>query len=236
MRIKDSLIVTTEIRQADRVCKLHFDQNTMTITMRITVLVSGFIPIILAMGCSGTPSRVTAPTIPSDAAQVAIARFDKNGNQALDGAELNEVPSIKSALRRIDSNQDNQVSADELASRIQSWRDSKVGMMQVAVAIVMDGQPLAGAEVRITPEEFLGGAIQSASAVTNNAGRAALRISDEPGGAGVQLGLYRMTVSKQTGGKEIIPEKYNSQSELGCEIAMDNSLGDGDWIIKLSSR
>jgi hypothetical protein len=185
-------------------------------------------------GCSGSPARVAPPAIPNDAPQTAVAKFDKNANQALDGAELDQVPSIKSAIRRYDRNQDNKVSAEEIAARIQSWRDSKVGLMQVSVTVSLDGQPLAGAEVRMIPEEFLGGAVQSASALTDDAGRAGLRISDEPTGAGVQLGLYRIEISKKSGAQEAIPKKYNQQTQLGCEIAMDNSLADGDWILRLT--
>jgi hypothetical protein len=38
---------------------------------------------------------------------------------------------------------------------------------------------------------------------------------------GVYLGLYRVKVSKQVGGRETIPARYNSQTELGCEVATD---------------
>jgi hypothetical protein len=203
-------------------------------TNRRVQLTFALVSTALLAGCSGAPARVVPPAIPADAAQAAVAQFDKNGNQAIDGAELDQVPSIKSALRRIDRNQDNQVNAAEIAGRIQSWRDSKVGLMQVSLTLTMDGQPLSGAEVRIVPEEFLGSAVQPARALTDNSGRAALRISEEPTGAGVQLGLYRIEISKKSGAKETIPEKYNQRTQLGCEIAMDNSLADGDWILRLT--
>jgi hypothetical protein len=190
----------------------------------------------LLAGCSNTPARVVPPTIPNDAGQAAVARFDKNGNQVIDGAELDQVPSIRSAIRRYDRNQDNNVSAEEIESRIQSWRDSKVGLMQTSLTLLLDGRPLSGAEVRMIPEEFLGGALQPASALTDSAGRAALKISDQPTGAGVQLGLYRIEVSKKSGAEETVPQKYNQRTQLGCEIAMDNSLADGDWIVKLTSQ
>lgn len=204
------------------------------LTNRCATLLLVLVSIALLAGCSGAPARVVPPTIPSDAAQAAVARFDKNGNQAIDGAELDQVPSIKSAIRRIDRNHDNQVNAAEIESRIQSWRDSKVGLMQASLTLTMDGQPLSGADVRLVPEEFLGSAVQPAAAQTDNSGRAALKISDEPTGAGVQLGLYRIEVSKKSGAKETIPEKYNQRTQLGCEIAMDNSLADGDWILRLT--
>jgi hypothetical protein len=209
---------------------------SMTPAMHVTAVALAFAYSMLLAGCSGAPARAVPPEIPSDAGQAAIARFDKNGDQVIDGAELDQVPSIKSAIRRFDRNQDNKVAADEIDARIQKWRNTKIGLMQVSVKVFIDGQPLSDAQVRIVPEEFLGTAVQPASALTDNTGRAGLSISDNSNGAGVQLGLYRIEISKKSGDKEIIPEKYNKHTQLGCEIAMDNSLGDGDWVLKLSSH
>jgi hypothetical protein len=38
---------------------------------------------------------------------------------------------------------------------------------------------------------------------------------------GIQVGLYRVKISKMVGGKETIPRKYNDQTTLGQEAALD---------------
>jgi len=43
----------------------------------------------------------------------------------------------------------------------------------------------------------------------------------EFGYPGLYLGFYRVRVSKNKGGKELIPAKYNTETELGAEIADD---------------
>lgn len=186
----------------------------------------------LLAGCSSEPARVVPPTIPADAGQAAVSKFDADGDQAIGGAELDQVPSLKSAMRRFDRNRDNKISPEEIQARIQSWQSSKVGLLQANVKVLLNGRPLSGAEVRLMPEAFLGTSIQPAKGITDNEGRAALRTSDGPG---VQLGLYRIEISKKSGSAESIPAKYNERTELGAEIAMDNPTIDDDWILKLTS-
>jgi hypothetical protein len=78
-------------------------------------------------------------------------------------------------------------------------------------------QPLAGATVRLIPDEILTN-LKAAEGITDPRGYIDFRIpgSDSPG---VQPGIYRVEVSlKDASGKEHIPAKYNSQTELGLEV------------------
>jgi hypothetical protein len=71
------------------------------------------------------------------------------------------------------------------------------------------------------PEKFLGASLAIAQGVTNSRGMAPMKISDEPDGVGAHLGYYRVEISKIVDGKETIPPRYNSKSELGFELAVD---------------
>jgi hypothetical protein len=75
--------------------------------------------------------------------------------------------------------------------------------------------------VTLVPESFLGEAIEPARGTTNGKGIARLKITDQPDGSGVRLGFYRIQVSKLENGKEIVPPRYNSQTEIGIEVSSD---------------
>ncbi|MBN9517788.1 hypothetical protein J0H58_04590 [bacterium] len=75
---------------------------------------------LLSAGCSGSDAPATPTLPPYDAeaiTQAAIKQLDKNGNSALDGAELDGCPGLKTALPEIDANRDKQLTADELRDR-----------------------------------------------------------------------------------------------------------------------
>jgi hypothetical protein len=40
---------------------------------------------------------------------------------------------------------------------------------------------------------------------------------------GLQLGFYKIRVSKKVNGKEMVPEKYNTATTLGHQVAMDDA-------------
>jgi hypothetical protein len=176
-------------------------------------------------GCSRGPARVLPPKInPSSAASAAMAKYDTDKNGFLDAKELEKAPALQSALKRIDTNGDGKISAEEIAARITKWQDSKLGLASVMARVTLDGQPLEDATVTFVPEEFLGLDIQKAIGKTNKGGAAGMTIEhpQTPGLRGVQPGLYRVEVSKMVDGKEIVPAKYNTQTTLGVEVAQDS--------------
>jgi hypothetical protein len=178
--------------------------------------------------CSRGPSTVKQPAInASSAGSAAVEEFDKNGDAQLSGDELDHVSSLKSALARLDANSDKAVTADEISSRIKTWQGMRTGRISFSFTMTMDGAPMSGATVTFEPEQFLGSDIKAANATTNSAGRGGASIppadGENPATAlpGMQIGFYRIRVSKIVGGKETIPAKYNTQTTLGQEVAYD---------------
>ncbi len=177
--------------------------------------------LLLLAGCSNSqPVRETAPAIdPAAAGAEAIKQYDENKDGAISGAELDKVPAIKDSIKHYASG-DGKVTAETIAARIREWQDSKVGVMSTMFIVKLDGKPLEGASVTLEPEKFLGGAIESASGVTNAIGGVTPQLKDKPG---ARIGLYKVVISKQADGKESIPARYNSATTLGIEVAPGNA-------------
>jgi hypothetical protein len=143
------------------------------------------------------------------------------------GDELEKTPSLKAALQNLDKNGDKGVSADEVAERVNAWKDMESGMTSVRCRVTLDGQPLGDAKVTFEPESFLGDEIKAAYGTTNASGDVAPSIPPEdrpspdlPGG--VHFGLYKVKVSKIVDGKETVPPRYNEQTILGQEVSYDD--------------
>jgi hypothetical protein len=184
--------------------------------------------LIFVAGCGFGARRIAAPAFaPEEAGQLALAEYDINKDGFLDAKELERCPALKSCLKALDKDKDGRLSAAEIADRIAFYRDSRVALLSIGCHITLDGNPLAGATVTLLPEKFLGPSLRPASGVSNNAGSVTFRTEGEQL-PGVQLGLYRVVVSKKNGaGKETIPEKYNAQTNLGLEVAPGHRGGDG---------
>ncbi len=177
----------------------------------------------IAGGCgSSQPTRVEMPGInPSDAGSKAVSMYDTNKDGAISGDELQQVPAIKAALARYDNGGDGKVTADTIARRLQQWLDTKLSLMTVPCRVTLDGKPLEGATVTLEPEPFLGPSIEPATGTTDATGSVLLSVNGKPGL--VRIGLYKVKVSKQVGGKETIPARYNGDhTELGVEVAQDS--------------
>jgi hypothetical protein len=175
-------------------------------------------------GCTRGPARVTQPKIdPAAAGAKALEAYDTNRDGSIAGAELDASPALKAALARFDTNQDGGISAAEIAARINAWKAMKTGLASIRCQLTLDGKPLPGATVTLTPEPFLGAAVKPASGTANQFGDVAPTISDAdkpdpklPGG--VHFGLYTVKVA---GGRESVPERYNGKSTLGLEVSYD---------------
>ena len=177
--------------------------------------------VLMDAGCSRRLSRVYPPSIDaSSAAAKAVEMYDADGNGAMSGAELDKCPGLKAALAKIDGSGQGKITAEKIAARIKQWQETGIGRMQLFCTVLRNGKPLAGAEVKFVPEKFLGDEIKTASGKTNSRGRAALSVatSSRADPPGVALGLYRVEISKAG---ESIPAKYNSETTLGQEVAVD---------------
>lgn len=179
--------------------------------------------LVVALGCTGRPSRLEPPGVASDAAKAALEKFDGNGDGAIGGAELDRVPSLKRSLKRVDRNGDGKITADEIEQRLKVWSESGLALTRVVAVVKQDGRPLSDAQVTLVPEEFLGPALKPAKGTTDSTGTAHLKISSDPDEAGVHLGFYRVEISrKRPDGTEAIPPRYNTETEFGTEVASDD--------------
>jgi hypothetical protein len=180
---------------------------------------------VAAGGCSSGPEGVTAPPIePGPAAEAAFVQYDKSGDGELAEDELAACPALRSALAELDKNGDRRVSKQELTDRLQMWVGSGIGVSFLTVQVTKGGRLLEGATVKLTPEEFLGGAVQPASGVTETSGAARMAIdaSNLPDDLqqlrGVQQGYYRVEITHPS---VAIPPKYNTQSTQGMEVSFE---------------
>jgi hypothetical protein len=148
-------------------------------------------------------------------------------NGAIEGEELDKVPALKTTLKRVDKDGDGKVTAEEIQQRVESWRASKTALMRFVVTVERNGQPIEGATVTFIPESFLGESLKTAKGVTRGSGSAAIEISRDPDESGIQLGYYRIEVTKpDASGKESIPARFNTETELGAEICRDDPNAD----------
>ncbi len=172
-------------------------------------------------GCwSRKPPRVEAPSISAgSAASGAMKKYDANSDGKIAGPELDKAASLKSALAALDTNGDKAISEDEIKARIQSWQESQLGRMNLVVVVTRRGKPLPGAKVTFVPEEFLGGDVPQATGTTDEGGGATLSTvgAAVEGAEGVAPGFYRVEITKDNE----IPAKYNEDTILGQEVALD---------------
>ena len=162
------------------------------------------------------PPRVLPPSVDAEAAgKAAIAQYDADGDGAISGSELDRCPALKAVADKIAP--DGKITSQKIATRINWWHQTKIGCINLTGRVSLDGEPLVGATVTLVPEKFLGPAFQPSSAITNNDGKAIFTKSGTL--PGVAYGFYRVEISKRLDGKKTIPARYNTQSELGVEIA-----------------
>jgi hypothetical protein len=177
--------------------------------------------------CSYGPEPVRMASVDAaGAGSAAMEQFDTDGDGLIAGAELDQSPSLKSSLERLDSSGDDGISAEEIAARIEQWEDSNVALSTFGFLVTLDGQPLAGAKVVFEPEVFLGDVLQPAVGETGPSGRCAATVPkdqrpDPTFPPGVCLGFYKVKISKLVNGRESIPSRYNDATVLGQEVAID---------------
>lgn len=194
----------------------------------LDVLTVGLALIFLA-GCDRKPQRAEVPGHdPAAAAQQALAAYDKNSDGAIAGDELKAAPALvdhpQLPVKLLDKNSDGRVDADEIKSRVQTWLDSKVGIMSFHCTVLMDGKPLEGVKVVFEPEAFHGGAISEATGTTGADGTAVMAVDKAKlpdhlkDISGMQTGFYKVRITHPS---TSIPAKYNTETTLGQEVSSD---------------
>ena len=177
--------------------------------------------VLLFVACSGGPSVPDRIDVsPRSADFQAFADYDANGDGELDATELEKCPALKVALSRCDKDGDGRLAPGEIADRIRDHQSADATIISGSVEITLDGAPLEGATVTFEPETFMGDMLRPVSATTNADGRGYLE-GQNAEFPGIYLGFYRVRISKLYQGKETIPSKYNSATELGYEATDD---------------
>ncbi len=193
----------------------------------------GFV-VLVAAGCGSGPDL--APVAPKsydpDAmAKAAIQQLDKNGNGTLELAELEACPGLKASFTHIDANKDSKLSAEELKARFEAYRSA--GAVGYTLRVSLDGSPLGDANVTLSPEAFMGGAIGEVTGRTDSEGTLNKYTVGRRELPGLPPGVYRISVTKD--GVTILP-KYNTQTTLGCEVSGGGRGGNSTFDVKLTSK
>ena len=173
--------------------------------------------VFLAAGCSGGGG--SALVSPRAAADQALAEYDANQDGALDAKELERCPGLAGARKRVDTDGDERLTADEIADRL-AFFHQQGAQMDVSVEVTLDGRPLDGATVTLVPEAFMGASVKPASAATDEMGTGYFK-TEGTDDVQVACGYYRVQVSKAAQGREVVPARYNAKTVLGQEIAPD---------------
>ncbi|MGA2059509.1 MAG: hypothetical protein ABSG67_03430 [Thermoguttaceae bacterium] len=186
--------------------------------MRTLIIVA----LLFLSGCSQGVKSYAPDVDPDAAGKAAVRQYDSNGDGKISGPELDKAASLKFNLANIDSDNDLALTADEIANRIRCWQTTKMLSTRTPIhcRIYHNRQPVAGAEIKLVPEKFLGDKMKIVKGITGPNGVAVLMTEDaEPDDPpGVGPGFYRVEITK-TG--ENIPAKYNTNTILGLDTAID---------------
>jgi hypothetical protein len=193
--------------------------------LRIDWLLSGLILTNAGCGAIGRPSIKPPAVNPSRAASEAVELYDQDASGVLNASELAACPGLLAALDKYDTSRDRQLDPDEIAARLGEMYSGGAALTSFECRVLFDNRPLAGAQVRLIPESFLGGHVKSGSGVTNRSGSVTVGIADEElpeavrGLKKMQLGIYRVEITHPS---VKIPSKYNSSTTLGHEIHLSD--------------
>jgi hypothetical protein len=191
-------------------------------------LAFGLLAMLTIAGCRQGPAAIRPPDIDAyQAGELAMKEYDTDGNGAVDGDELERAPSLKAALATLDQDSDGRVTADEVAARVGAWQEFRKGLTSIMCRVLIDGRPLAGAQVTFEPESFLGDEMRTAVGETNRFGMVSPIIPKEERPTpdtppGLPFGLYKVRISKVVGGSEQIPARYNVETVLAQQVSFDD--------------
>ena len=180
--------------------------------------------LVVIAGCSDEPKSPPRFQIdPQQAAQAALKLYDTNGDGTLDAEELKASPPLGELLKNLQSRSPghpNSLTAADISGRLEEWVKAPTILLAGTATVYLDGEKLAGATITYDPESFLGSSYHSHQGQTDAVGNAVLdpELKEYPG---LYVGLYRVRISKKVDGKETLPARYNTETELGREVASD---------------
>jgi hypothetical protein len=163
---------------------------------------------------------------PGEASRQAIELYDKTHDGVLSDQELAAVPGIAKYKSLYDQDGDGLVRQDEIAARLSLWSEQGLGFRPLNVVVLVDGRPLPNASLEFVPEAYLGPNVKRATGITDDSGMAnlAVAVEDMPPELahlpidGVMGGTFKVRVTHPS---VELPSRFNSETELGEEIAFD---------------
>ncbi len=171
----------------------------------------------MIVGCDSDPTLTSPKFNPEEAAAKAIEAYDSDSD-----GQISKAESRKCALdpkAGWDANNDGNIDETEIADRLTTYEAMKPGLRtNASCTVLFKNRPLVGAEVVYEPEEFMGGAVCSASGTTDEEGIASI-IADEledPTIPGIHTGLYRVRITHPD---KDLAAKFNSETELFVELS-----------------
>lgn len=172
----------------------------------------------MMVGCGGGPGRVDAPDWdPAGLASQIVTDLDKNGDGAVDAAELEGAPGLAAGKRFIDADGDDKITAAEIEARFDKYASLRIGLRGQTFRITFKGRPVANAEVRFIPESFLTGTIEPAAGTTDENG-VVIPIAEGQDLTGLRIGYYRVQI---VSGGGTIPDQYRQEtSPLGADVSL----------------
>ena len=191
--------------------------------------------LVALAGCASPPETIMPSFNPAGAAAKAISLFDANKNGTLEGPELEKSPGLKAALALIDTNHDQALSAAEIEARVRAYAKSSVAMYPVHITVKIDRIPLDGANVTLVPEPFLEPPLKRISGITDRLGIVTPKL-EGMSLAEVNIGLYRVEITYKNPQGQDLPAKYNTETTLGLEVALDTPSLERGVTFDLSSR
>jgi hypothetical protein len=169
--------------------------------------------------------RVDPPDFDADeSARQAMQLYDRDGDGKLSAKEQKLCPAIASNVKHYDQDGDGAVSTEELQTRIEKWIDERTGLMSFSVGVTLDGQILPDAQLELQPVEFLETLLKTGSGITDSGGRAAISIAVEDlpethkSRRMMPPGLYKVRITHPD---VELPARYNTKTELGCEVSVE---------------
>ncbi len=196
--------------------------------------------LVAIAGCSdGPPPPPRFRIDPQQAAREALKLYDTNGDDTLDAKELKASPPLRELLENLKvrpGGHPDSLTAVDVAGRLDEWLKAPATLMPGTATVYLDGKPLEGATVTFEPEPFLGPSYHSHQGQTDAYGTFVLdpELKDFPGH--IYVGLYRVRISKKVNGKETLPTRYNTATELGRELATNVRGSRENLIFQLKSK
>lgn len=198
--------------------------TTRSYSFAVLMLNGVFVLVGAVIGCNsgGSAAPPDADVDPNEVAARAMELCDTDGNRSISPDECQAAcPPLAIAFSSVDADADGSLNESEIAARVSALATTTTNMTSVDCTITLDGRPLAGATVALQPAAMYGESLLPAQAVTDESGVARPGVSNDrlpqklAGMALLYPGLYRVEITHP---QHSIPARYNSASELGCEV------------------